>query len=220
MGDAIADILTAEISRIYLAGYFSFVAVFYTLRILIMSRHNRRSPVFSGTPGSVQFLTHLAFRVMRMLILAICVARLFAPELDSYLGVMQPLWRAEIMLSGMALMTIGFACIVCLNNYMGDAWRSGSRDSETTKLITTGPFALCRHPMMFCVQAAQLGFFLALPSLFTFACLLIGIAAIQIQVRIEERVLARRHSAIYADYCARTPRWPFGRNLRSIWVRA
>ncbi len=220
MGDAIADIVTAELSRIFLAGYFSFVAVFYTLRILIVTNKGRRSPVFSGTPGSAQFLTHMTFRVMRVLILAVCVARLFAPDIDRYLGVIQPLWRAEILLTGVALMTIGFACIIYLNNYMGSAWRSGTRDDDTTKLITTGPFAISRHPMMLCVQAAQLGFFLALPSLFTLACLLIGVTAIQIQVRIEERMLARRHGAIYADYCARTPRWPFGRSLRSIWVRA
>lgn len=219
MGDAIADIPTAEISRIFLAGYFSFVAVFYTLRILIMTRHSRRSPVFSGTPSSVQFLTHLTFRVMRILILTVCVARLLAPGLDDYLGVIQPLWRAEILLTGMALMTICFACIIYLNNYMGEAWRSGTRDDDTTKLITTGPFSVSRHPMMLCVQAAQFGFFLALPSLFTFACLLIGITAIQIQVRIEERILARRHGAIYAGYCARTPRWLPGRNLLSLCTR-
>lgn len=219
MGDVIADILTGEISRYFLAGYFSSVAVFYTLRILIMTRREQSTPVFSGVPGSAQHLTHLAFRMMRALILIVCVARLFAPGIDTYLGVISPMWRPEILLTGMVMMTVCFGCVVYLNFYMGRAWRSGTRDDENTHLIVSGPFALCRHPMMLCVQAAQFGFFLALPSLFTFACLLIGITAIQIQVRIEERVLARRHGAAYADYRARVPRWPTGRNLLSILVR-
>lgn len=219
MGATIADVVTVEISRFFLAGYFSFVAVFYSLRILNAIKRGRPTPVFSGRPGSAQFLTHLAFRVMRIVILVVCVTRLFAPDIDAYLGILPPLWRLEIMATGMGLMAVGFACVIYLNAYMGDAWRSGTRDDDTAALIVSGPFALCRHPMMLCVQAAQLGFFLALPSLFTFACLLIGVAVIQIQVRIEEQILARRHGAVYADYCARTPRWLPGRNLRSLCNR-
>ena len=61
--------------------------------------------------------------------------------------------------------------------------------------------------MMLCVIAGQIGLFLALPSLFTLACLVIGVWAVISQVGIEEGILRRRFSVEYDAFAAQTPRW-------------
>ncbi len=74
-------------------------------------------------------------------------------------------------------------------------------------LITTAPFTFSRNPMMLGVIVAQLGLFLALPTIFTSVCLAVGIWAVNAQTRVEERALRDRFGAKYQDYEERTPRW-------------
>jgi len=61
--------------------------------------------------------------------------------------------------------------------------------------------------MMLCVLLGQVGLFLALPSLFTLVCLVVGVWAVTAQVGVEERLLRQRLGANYEAYVARTPRW-------------
>jgi protein-S-isoprenylcysteine O-methyltransferase Ste14 len=61
--------------------------------------------------------------------------------------------------------------------------------------------------MMLCVIAAQVGLFLALPTLFTLVCLVLGVWAVTAQVGVEERLLRQRFGESYNAYAARTPRW-------------
>lgn len=188
-------------------AFFIFVAGFYTIRILVLRARRGRSPVFSGHPFSAHFLTHAAFRVFRVLILAVCVARAVRPEVDVWLGPIAPLWRPEVMLAGDGLMLLGFVWAVAVHFFMAAEWRSGVPEEGGTRLLTGGPFRQTRNPMMLGVMVAQLGLFFAIPSLFTLVCLVVGIAAVQVQVRVEERALAARHGAAYDAYRTRTPRW-------------
>jgi protein-S-isoprenylcysteine O-methyltransferase Ste14 len=68
--------------------------------------------------------------------------------------------------------------------------------------------------MFLLIQAAQVGFLLSLPSVFTLVCLLVGMVAIHAQARLEERHLEARHGEAYARYRAKTPRWLVGRRRR------
>jgi protein-S-isoprenylcysteine O-methyltransferase Ste14 len=196
-----------EFTRWFLALFFSGVAIFYTIRILQTKHRRRSSPVFLGHPGTLHFMTHMTFRVFRAIILCVCLARLVWPSLDRYLVVIAGLWHPIVLLVGDGLMLIAFAAIIFIHFQMGDDWRSGTRDGDQTRLITTGPFALSRNPMMLCVLSAQLGLFLALPSVFTLVCLVMGVWAVVAQVGVEERLLRKRFGAEYQAYEARTPKW-------------
>ena len=57
------------------------------------------------------------------------------------------------------------------------------------------------------VLISQIGFFLALPSVFSLICLVAGIVAVIAQARFEEKELARRFGAPYLAYLALTPGW-------------
>lgn len=194
-------------SRWFLAIYFVAVGIFYTGCILIKTRRRGASPVNFGRRGSRHWLIHGTFRVFRVVILLVCLARVFYPSIDAWLVPFRPLWVAPVLISGDILMVTSFAGLIWLHSVMGAHWRSGVPADDAVPLITTGPFARTRNPMFLLIQLAQLGFFLSLPSLFTLTCLAVGVAAIQVQTRIEEHHLEARHGEAYFRYRDRVPRW-------------
>lgn len=110
--------------------------------------------------------------------------------------------------------------VLVIHFHMGENWRSGSRDIDRTSLVTTGPFALSRNPMMLAVVTAQTGFFLALPSLFSLLCRAVGVWDVLAQVDIEEVVLEQRFGDAHRTYCKSTPRWlRFGRSINAETIR-
>jgi len=196
-----------DFTRWFLALFFVSVAVFYTIRIILLKRKMGMSPVFVGRPGTLHFATHLTFRTFRVVILAVCAVRLLWPTFDRFLITFDALWHPTVLLLGDGLLFASFSAIILLHFYMGKDWRSGMRVDDKSQLLTTGPFAVSQNPMMLCVVMGQVGFFLALPSAFTLICLLAGVWAVVTQVRVEQRLLRERFGATYDAYAACTPRW-------------
>lgn len=194
-------------TRWFLAVYFLAVATFYTVRILAEKARAGTSPVFSGEPGTVHFATHMTFRVFRVAILVACCARLAWPGFDTYLGPIPIVWHPAALLTGDALLLASFTAVLYIHFYLGKDWRSGTCQGSEARLITSGPFAVCRNPMMLFVMTAQIGLFLALPSVFTLICLAAGLWAVLAQVRVEEQMLEARYGAAYQAYVSQTPRW-------------
>ena len=200
-----------DFTRWFLALFFVGVAAFYTFRIIAIKHRTHASPVFTGEPGTLHWTTHTVFRVFRVLILGVCLVRLGWPEFDRYLVTFDALWHPGILILGSCLLGAGFLAAICIHFYMGDDWRSGTRAEDRNRLITTGPFNVSRNPMMLCVITTQAGLFLALPSLFTLICLVLGVWAVTAQVRVEERRLKQRFAEEYDAYVCHTPRWLFHR---------
>ncbi len=206
-GDGDNDVTAVDFTRWFLAIYFLVVAAFYTVRILAEKTRTGTSPVFSGTPGTVHFATHMTFRVFRVAILGVCCIRLAWPGFDTYLVPLPVLWLPAVLLMGVVLLLTSFVAVLYVHFYLGEDWRSGTRQGGESRLITLGPYALSRNPMMLLVMAAQIGLFLALPSVFTLICLAAGVWAVRAQVRVEEQMLEARYGAAYEAYANRAPRW-------------
>lgn len=198
-------------SRWFLAIFFVAVALFYTVSISLKTRRAGVSPVTFGCFPARHWLIHTTFRVFRAAILLVCLIRLPYPGIDRYLVPIQALWAPAILLAGNAIMLASFAALIWLHQAMGSDWRSGIPQADVRPLLTTGAYALSRNPMFLLIQAAQFGFFLSLPSVFTLVCLLVGMVAIHAQARLEERHLEAHHGEAYARYRAKTPRWLIGR---------
>lgn len=76
-----------------------------------------------------------------------------------------------------------------------------------TRLVTTGPFAWVRNPIVLSHALASLGIaFLVRSPAAALIVLLIGIP-VQYNVRHEERALERRYGDAYRAYRAVVPRW-------------
>ena len=57
------------------------------------------------------------------------------------------------------------------------------------------------------MRLAQLGFFLAWPTVFSLICLIVGWIAVSVQVELEEAHLQQRFGDGYADYQRAVGRW-------------
>jgi protein-S-isoprenylcysteine O-methyltransferase Ste14 len=110
-------------------------------------------------------------------------------------------------LSGHLLVAVGAAIALVSQYHMGAAWRIGAAASDQRGLVQTGPSALFRNPVFLGQALLFVGLFLAFPDLVQCLISAAMIAALSVQVRIEERVLATAHGEPYADYVARVPRW-------------
>ncbi|RJG48628.1 methyltransferase family protein [Motilimonas pumila] len=203
--------LSAEVlafSRLYLAAFFTFVAVFYTARIiLIKPQVSSGEVIFPGQRFSASWWNHMLFKSFRAAIWFICVGRLFAPHWDQYLGIIAPLIQPLIQCLGFVLLTVGFAITAVVHWKMGTIWRSGVDPRGPVRLIQTGLYRYSRNPMFVCVALAQLGFFLALPSVFTLVCLVIGWSTLYRQTLVEEHHLEQAFTQEYRHYKTTVRRW-------------
>lgn len=112
---------------------------------------------------------------------------------------------AEIL--GLLVMSVGAALALAAQQHMGASWRIGAAEGHQGAIVDDGPFALSRNPV-FVGQAilfvGSLAVFPSIPQAVAVAALL---AAIHLQVVIEERVLAAELGQPYADYKLRVRRW-------------
>jgi len=197
---------TIEVTRAFLAGFYTFVAVFYILR-LGNKRTGGKTMVFAGQRFSGTWWNHMVFRSFRVLIWCVCVLRVFFPSFDNYLGIFTPMLQWPILVLGNVLLIVGFVFTVLVHRSMGNLWRSGIDPSGPTELKTDSFFQFSRNPMFVSVGLAQLGFFLALPSAFSLVCLILGWLALHRQVIAEESHLANAFAYQYQNYKSRVPRW-------------
>jgi len=196
-----------EFTRWYLALFFSGVAIFYTVRVLLLQRRETGEKVFTGDRFTNTWWNHLAFRVFRVLIWLACLSRLPYPGVDSYLGLIPALQNFYVIALGNGLLTVGFLLTITVHFSLRERWNSGINPEGPPELVTTGMYRVSRNPMFVGVALGQVGFFLALPSLFTLLCLPIGLVALNRQIRAEELHLAAAFPRNYPSYAALVPRW-------------
>jgi len=198
---------TIEFTRIYLALFYTFVAAFYAIRITTEKRCQQHEVIFPGNNFSTTWWNHMVFRVFRVTIWAVCVMRVFTPSLDGYLGIIPTLNVSPILLTGNILLTGGFLLTMGVHLHLGHQWRSGIDPEAPPQLWTRGPYSFSRNPMFLGVATAQAGFFLALPSVFSGICLLLGWYTLHRQTREEEAYLLERFPTDYVAYSDRVRRW-------------
>lgn len=193
--------------RHFLGIFFLMIGLQFAGRSLGLFRRMHFSHINYGERGTAPWWHRHIFNVFRTAILLVCLVRIFA-DIDGWLGVFGALYQWPVLLAGMVLLLVSFASVNYLQAYMHEDWRSGiDRRAEGTHLLTEGPFGRSRNPLFISVITGQLGFFLALPSVFSLVCLIAGVLVITRQAREEEKALAERFGAAYEDYRTRVPRW-------------
>ncbi|WP_204113189.1 methyltransferase family protein [Shimia biformata] len=193
--------------RLYLAVFFTFVAVFYTTRIFLLKQKGRTEVVHPGSRFSGTWWNHMVFRFFRGLIWGTCVLRVFVPSVDLYLGPIAPLQKDGVILFGAALLTAGFGLALVSHFALGRGWQSGFDEVGPTTLCIRGPYRYSRNPAFLGVIVAQVGFWLALPTLFSSVCLVVGVVAVVRQAMAEERFLEETLGDGYAQYRRNVRRW-------------
>lgn len=210
------DLLT--FGRAALACYFSFIAVYYTAKLVALRARTGHSHANIGRRGSSQWTGRVLFNVFRIAIWAVCVARVPYPEIDRGLWRFDALYIAPMVAIGLVFLVTSLALVVYTHSYMADDWMSGVSERGPRTLLTGGPFSAMRHPLFVAVALGQIGFFLALPSVFSLVALVLGLAVLRIQARVEDEALDAHFGQVWRDYAQRVPSFavpgPFRRRDR------
>lgn len=201
-----AQSLIEPLVRYFLGIFFLMIGLQFTARTLGLYARHGFSHINYGTAGSAGWWHRQLFNLFRSLILAAVVARLFI-DIDHWFGVFPALYHWPVLLTGMLFLMTAFTLVNYMQAYMDQDWRSGVDRRQNRNLLTSGPFGRSRNPLFLTVMLGQLGFFLALPSVFSLVCLITGVVVLMRQAQIEEQALALMFGNAYEDYRQRVPRW-------------
>lgn len=117
--------------------------------------------------------------------------------------------RALEGLAGLAAQSVGFVLVTVgtLYRMWSSVFIAGRKDIE---IVQDGPYARSRHPLYLGSLVAGLGLALSTRSLVLAMALPAVLAGLMAQaIRREDRFLAQRHGAAWAEYAARVPAlWP------------
>ncbi|SET59199.1 MULTISPECIES: methyltransferase family protein [Marinobacter] len=193
-------------TRHFLGSFFLLIGILFACRALGLYARLGFSHINYGKSGTATWWNRQLFNVFRAAILLVCLARMAWP-IDPWLGVIGWLYQPPVLLTGVLVLLASFGLASYLQAYMHADWRSGIDREQKPVLITSGPYARTRNPLFLSVMLGQLGFFLALPSLFSLVCLLVGAWVIRRQALAEEAALAELYGEPYTHYRQQVPRW-------------
>ncbi|MCK7542629.1 isoprenylcysteine carboxylmethyltransferase family protein [Marinobacter bryozoorum] len=193
-------------TRHFLGSFFLLIGILFACRALGLYARLGFSHINYGQSGTATWWNRHLFNVFRAAILLVCLARMVWP-IDPWLGVIGWLYQPPVLLTGVLVLLASFGVASYLQAYMLSDWRSGIDRDQKPVLITSGPYARTRNPLFLAVILGQLGFFLALPSLFSLVCLLVGAWVIRRQALAEEAALAELYGEPYTHYRQQVPRW-------------
>lgn len=200
------DTFSEPLVRYFLGIFFLMIGLQFTGRSLGLSARMGFSFINYGQRASAGWWHRQMFNVFRALILAVVVVRNFV-DIDPWLGVFNSLYHGPVLMAGMLFLLVAFSVVNYLQAYMHDDWRSGVDPKQNRHLLTSGPYSRSRNPVFMAVMLGQLGFFLALPSVFSLVCLITGVTVLMRQARVEEKALASLFGDAYEAYRSRVPRW-------------
>ena len=157
----------------------------------------------SGKPGSIEWLAGIGLVVA--IVLGVTAAVLAArDEVEAVDALDVPALHA----AGIVLYAFGLAAVICSQQWMGRSWRVGVDEGERTDLVTGGPFMLVRNPIYTGMIVTSLGFALMVPSVLSFASVVLLITSLEVQTRVvEEPYLTRVHGSAYTGWASRAGRF-------------
>jgi protein-S-isoprenylcysteine O-methyltransferase Ste14 len=153
--------------------------------------------------GLLERLAGIGFVVA--LIVAVSAPVLQENHVIQPVGMLSEAWVQTV---GIVIATAGIAATVYAQLEMGDSWRIGVDERETTTLVHTGVFGRIRNPIYTAIFTFGIGIVLVTPNVVACVGLILLIASIQLQVRrVEEPYLLRTHGDAYRAYAAQVGRF-------------
>lgn len=112
-----------------------------------------------------------------------------------------------VEIGGLLVMGAGGVSALAAQWYMGSSWRIGAAEGHQGAIVDDGPFAISRNPVFVGQALLFIGSLAVFPSIPQAVAVVALLAAVHLQVVIEERVLAAELGQPYADYRRRVRRW-------------
>jgi protein-S-isoprenylcysteine O-methyltransferase Ste14 len=139
----------------------------------------------------------------------ICASRIFVAGLGLLFLASTSAWHGVSLATAHAIGLVGM--ILAVLGAVGRLWCSSYiAGNKNARLVTEGPYSLCRNPLYFFSLIGGLGISLASETLAIPAVFAIGFALLYPGViRREEATLAQRFPGAFAVYASQVPRfWP------------
>jgi protein-S-isoprenylcysteine O-methyltransferase Ste14 len=136
------------------------------------------------------------------------------PEEAKVIEPVPALCEVWVQTVGIVVATVGIAATVYAQLEMGDSWRIGVDQRETTTLVHTGVFRRIRNPIYAAMSTFGIGIALVTPNVAAWAGVILLVATVELQVRrVEEPYLLRTHGDAYRAYAASVGRFVPGVGL-------
>ncbi|MBS0343504.1 MAG: isoprenylcysteine carboxylmethyltransferase family protein [Proteobacteria bacterium] len=163
---------------------------------VVMARGNKAN-VRHESPGS---------RLLHFVPLALAVVLLWRPVPLPALLTARFLPRAAwVFWIGAVLALAGFLFAIWARAYIGRNWSAAVTVKAGHELVTTGPYAVVRHPIYAGLLLAFVGTALARSDLGGMVAVVLVWGAFRRKIRLEERWMREQFGAAYGDYARRVP---------------
>ncbi len=185
----------------------TFLMAAFFWRSYLVWRRTGVNPYKLGDSDSAHDFIGRLFRGTILAVLVVCAVYAFSPPLYQFLTPISWLIHPVLVLVGLVFLAIALIWVLIAQAQMGDSWRIGIDAEVETALVQHGVFALSRNPIFLGMQLMLLGLLLVLPNAVTLTTCILGVALIQIQVRLEEDHLSQMHGQKYSIYQQQVRRW-------------
>lgn len=189
---------------LYLLGYLGAAFVWRSYRV--WKRTGINPVTFKGKDDAHDFVGRLFKALFALVFMVVIVYACFPLAYRFFLPV-DWLDHAWIRWCGVVLLMFSLGWTMIAQGHMGESWRIGVDSEHQTALVQRGLFNVSRNPIFLGMMLTLLGLFLVIPNAATFLTLVLGIALMGIQVRLEEEHLKKVQGKAYEEYCDRVRRW-------------
>ncbi len=157
-----------------------------------------------GTKTSKR-LEPVASRILRALTFVIAIILFSTTRIPFRWLYLQP-WPAGLwpFWLGAAVMVAGLLFAVWAREHLGGNWSSSVTIKQGHELITTGPYAVVRHPIYTGILAGLLGTAIALSQVRGFIAFVLIVLVLWLKLRMEEQWMRSQFGEKYATYAHQT----------------
>jgi protein-S-isoprenylcysteine O-methyltransferase Ste14 len=154
---------------------------------------------------SNQRLESAASRILRVFIFLIAIALLSTTRIPLPWLYLQ-LWPAGLLpfWLGAAVTIAGLLFAVWAREHLGSNWSRSVTIKQGHELITTGPYAVVRHPIYTGILIGFLGMAIAISQVRGFIVFVLIFLALWIKLRMEEQWMRSQFGEAYAAYVRQT----------------
>ena len=154
---------------------------------------------------TTQRLEPAASRALRVVIFLIAIVILAAPGVPLPWLYLQ-LWPVGLwpFWLGAAVTTAGLLFAVWARHHLGSNWSRSVTIKQDHELITTGPYAVVRHPIYTGILAGFIGMAIAISQVRGFVVFVLFFLAFWIKLRMEEQWMHSQFGEVYAAYAQHT----------------
>ena len=155
---------------------------------------------------ATQRLEPAASRILRVLIFLIAIALLSLPRIPLLPWLYVQLWTPGYVpfWLGAAVTVAGLLFAVWAREHLGRNWSRSVTIKQGHELITTGPYAVVRHPIYTGILTGFLGMAIAISQVRGFLVVVLIFIVFWLKLRKEEEWMRSQFGETYATYARKT----------------